>query len=246
MADTVFYSTENHHNERELTIVNAALLVSKPPTKEKRIRIKIRMLLSGSVNMGSPAWLDKCYAFVAENGDKIQPSIEFKGYDLHFSAQNLFEAEGPKAPRCQMKKFEILEVGSSESPDVAAEWTIYAPFSTALWEWLGAFGGETCWCSFTPGVAESEPPEGDTDEDEEDEDETDEEEDSDVPEGGEDDTEASEGSEGQILSLVPSKSGPKDLAAYHEKQLDGEQKRGRGRPRKTPVDPLTVNEATAF
>ena len=46
---------------------------------------------------------------------------------------------------------------------------------------------------------------------------------------------------------APTKSGPADLAAYHEKVLDGGAvKRGRGRPRKTPVDPLTVDAATAF
>jgi hypothetical protein len=135
-----------------------------------------------------------------------------------------------------MKKFEILEVGPSESPDVATEFTIYAPFSANLWQWLGAFGGETCWCSFTPGVVETEP-------------ETDEEEDEgDDEEEGEEETDEAETKETEEgLALVPSgKSGPKQLAEFHEKQLDGEQKRGRGRPRKTPVDPLTVDQATAF
>ena len=30
------------------------------------------------------------------------------------------------------------------------------------------------------------------------------------------------------------RSGPKELAAFHEKVVDGEEKRGRGRPRKVP------------
>ena len=47
---------------------------------------------------------------------------------------------------------------------------------------------------------------------------------------------------------TPSKSGPKDLASYHESVLETESpvKRGRGRPRKNPVDPLTIDVATAF
>ena len=316
MSDHTFYSTANHHNERELTIVNVAQLVGKAPTKDKRIRIKVRMLLSETINMGSPEWLDKCHRFVAENGDKIQPSITFKGYDLHFSAQNLFEAEGVKSPRCQMKSFEIHQCGDSENPDVAASFVIYTPYSGPLWQWLGAFGGESCWCSFTPGVpSETQPTSpddqpaltsGDDEEEEDDEteddaegEEIDEEEveldpDNEHEVVQEDDTVladamhvfeshgkvsavelqrvlsisyvkaahiidrlevkglVSKGDENGVRVLnasgtVPQKSGPKSLAAYHEKVLDGgEVKRGRGRPKKVSVDPLTVDTATAF
>ena len=59
------------------------------------------------------------------------------------------------------------------------------------------------------------------------------------------------GDENGVRSLIasgnkPARSGPKELAAYHEKVLDGTETRKRGRPRKTAVDPLSVNEATAF
>jgi hypothetical protein len=311
MADTSFYSTQNHHNEIELTIVNASLLVSKPPTKEKRVRIKVRMLLSGSVNMGSPSWLDKAYAYVAENGDKISPQLELRGYGLQFSADNLFEKDGVKAVHCDMCSFEIVQFGSTEEPEVVANFCIYLPFSAAIWQWLGAYGGESCWCSFTPGVPEETPEptddqpaltSGDDEENEEDEED-------DEAEGQEIDSEeldpdnevtaqdddvvledalhvfeshgkvsavalqrvlqvsyvkaahiidrmevkgmVSKADENGVRSLSasakkPAKNEPKNLAAYHEKVVDQEVKRGRGRPRKTPVDPLTVNTATAF
>lgn len=313
MADTVFYSTENHHNERELTIVNVAMLVGKAPTKEKRIRIKVRMLLSETINMGSPEFLDHAHRYVAQNHDVVSPKVEFRGYDLHFSADNLFEAQGVKSPRCQMRSFEVAECGDSENPDVAATFTIYMPFSTASWEWLGAFGGETCWCSFTPGVPDATP-EGPNDQlsltsgdDEEDEDdsEIDEDEVEEIDEDGELDTDNETGNDDvadvvledalhvfenhgkvsavelqRVLSIsyaraahiidkmeakrmvskadesgvrtlrTPGKehqkSSPKDLAAYHEQTLDAEPARKRGRPRKITVDPLTVDEATAF
>ncbi len=335
MSEHVFYSTANNHHHRELTIVNAALLVSKPPTKEKRIRIKVRMLLSNGINMGSPEWLDRAFAYVSENHDIVQPSIEFKGYDLHFSADNLFDKDGVKAPRCQMRSFEIHECGDSEEPDVAASFTLYAPFSTALWAWLGQFGGEECWCSFTPGVSEEPKPTGtddqltltsgsDEDEEEEESDEFEDEEAeeidaesdldpdneialTDVVEDGTDDVmlqdalhvieqegKVSVGAIQRVLSInytkavglvdkleakglvskpdvngvrtlkaqgkaAQSKSGAKDLAAYHEQVLDAEAgknvvempvKKGRGRPKgstnKPKVDPLTVDEAVPF
>ena len=180
MADTVWYSTSNDHNQRELTIVNVAQLVGKAPTKEKRIRVKVRMILTDNINMGSPEWLDRAARFVSETHDTVTPSIEFKGYDLHFSADNLFEHKGVKAPRCQMRSFEIHECGDSEQPDVAVTYTLYCPFSTDLWAWLGQFGGEECWCKFTPGVpSETQPTSPDdqptlTSEADEDEDEGDE------------------------------------------------------------------------
>ena len=315
MADHSWYSTSNDHNQRELTIVNVAQLVGKAPTKEKRIRVKVRMILSDNINMGSPEWLDRAARFVSETHDTVTPSIEFKGYDLHFSAQNLFQQEGVKAPRCQMRSFEIHECGDSEEPDVAVTYTLYCPFSTDLWAWLGQFGGEECWCKFTPGVPTEDKPAGPSDDqpaltagDDEDEDEEDEEDEEEVREIDEEteldpDNEHGDASDvvledalhvfethgkvsavelQRVLSIsyvnaahiidrmeskgmvtkgdvngvrsltgsgnVPQKSGPKNLAAYHEEVLEAEApKKGRGRPRKTPpVDPLTVDTATAF
>jgi hypothetical protein len=37
MATHEFYSIENRHNERQIRILSVGSLVSKPPTKEKRI-----------------------------------------------------------------------------------------------------------------------------------------------------------------------------------------------------------------
>jgi len=318
MSEHVWYSTANNHNERELTIVNAALLISKPPTKEKRVRVKVRMMLSGTINMGSPEWLDKAYAYVAENGDKISPQLELRGYDLKFSADNLFEKNGVNVSHCDMRSFEIVEFGSAEEPDVVANFCIYLPFSTAIWGWLGQFGGETCWCSFTPGVPTEDKPAGPSDDqpaltagdDEGEDDEEGEEDEAEVREIDEEtelDPDNEHGSDEtsdvvledalhvfethgkvsavelqRVLSIsyvnaahiidrmeskgmvtkgdvngvrsltgsgnVPQKSGPKNLAAYHEEVLEAEApKKGRGRPRKTPpVDPLTVDTATAF
>ena len=66
--------------------------------------------------MGSPEFLDHAYSYVAQKHDVVSPKVEFKGYDLHFSADNLFEDEGVKAPRCQMRSFEVPECGDSENP----------------------------------------------------------------------------------------------------------------------------------
>ena len=252
MADHNYYELTNGHNQREITIVNVALLVGKAPTKEKRIRIKVRDVLSGHPNMGAPDWISAAHAFVAQWHDPVYPAINFKGYDLHFNTDNLFGEQGVKAPRGQMRGFEIIESGPSEEPDIVANFVIYAPFSTALWSYLGQYGGDTCWCSFTPGLGEVGEPEDDGDDvdsenDDEDEDAaaTHDEDEADALElAAGDDPELDK--EEVIEYEEGKKSGPKDLAAFHEKELEKESKgkvesikrpRGFSRPLKgAPLD----------
>lgn len=226
MSDHNFYELTNNHNQREMTIVNVALLVGKAPTKERRIRIMARMVLSGHPNMGAPDWLSAAEVFVTQWHDPVFPAIDFKGYDLHFSSDNLFGAEGVKSPRCQIRSFKIVEFGPTEEPDVVANFTVYTPFSSALWEWLGAFGGESCWCSFTPGVVEAGASDGEEDGTLLDDGENDGE---NKKEGGEESADIFEDEKEEEVPAAAQKSGPTELAAYHEQQVQKEQKKGRSK-----------------
>ena len=149
MAEHVFYSTEERRNERQIRILSVGSLVSKPPTKEKRISIKVRMPLSGATNMGAPAWLDNAYVFVAQNHDTVTPNIEFKGFTIDFSTENLF-GESVSSPDTIMRAFEIAEFGDAENPDVAMTFTIRMQFSTRRWDWLGQYVGRKCGPSSSP------------------------------------------------------------------------------------------------
>jgi hypothetical protein len=231
-----FYSIDNHHNERQIRILSVGSLVSKPPTKEKRISIKVRMPLSGTVNMGAPEWLDNAYVFVAKNHDTVTPNIEFKGYSIDFSVENLF-GEPIASKDCIMRAFEVAEFGDEENPDVALSFTIRMPFSGKRWEWLGNFVGEDVWAKFIPGEA------GIAGQEEEDGTELDD---------GENDDQPGLGPDNEFDPVLDKpieleydsgpklvKSGPDSLAAFHEGVVAQEVKRGRGRPKKV-VDPLTV------
>ena len=115
MSDHNYYEVTNSHNQRELTIVNVALLVGKAPTKEKRIRIKVRDVLSGHPNMGAPDWLSAAQAFVSEGMIRFIRQSTLRVTIFDFSADNLFGAQGVKSPHCQMHSFEITEFGRSGS-----------------------------------------------------------------------------------------------------------------------------------
>ena len=242
MADHRFYSTENRHNEREIRILSVGSLVSKPPAKEKRISIKAQMILSGKVNMGAPGWLDSAYMYVAQHGDTVTPDIEFKGYDIDLSVENLF-GENVGSKNCVMRAFEITTVGKEETPDVVLNFTMRFQFSTKLWDWLGQYVGDSVWARFTPPQVDAAAPV----ENEEDGTELDD------GENDDDDPIAEEEPEERIVVMPPQKSGPKELSAFHEQEVEKELtiaeeveqiRRGRGRPKgstnKPKVDPLTV------
>jgi hypothetical protein len=238
MATHEFYSIENRHNERQIRILSVGSLVSKPPTKEKRISIKVRMPLSGTINMGAPEWLDNIFIFVSKNHDMVTPDIEFKGYSIGFNADNLFGAEGFNGQECTMKGFQIYEAGDAENPDVVMDFSIRLQFATKRWDWLGQYVGDDVWCKFTPG--ESGTAQVDTEQDGTllDDGENDAEDEDDLDPDNEtegDDPELDKPEELEYESgpsLV--RSGPKELAAFHEKEVEAEQKRGRGRPKKIP------------
>lgn len=224
MAEHVFYSTEERRNERQIRILSVGSLVSKPPTKEKRISIKVRMPLSGATNMGAPAWLDNAYVFVAQNHDTVTPNIEFKGFTIDFSTENLF-GESVSSPDTIMRAFEIAEFGDAENPDVAMTFTIRMQFSTRRWDWLGQYVGEEVWAKFVPGVAGLAAPAGEEDGTTLDDGNN---------EQGEDEGDAEGEEEGQAeepddprLAATPTKSGPKELAAFHEGEVQKEEARGR-------------------
>jgi len=242
VSEHVFFSTESRHNERLIRILSVGSLVSKPPTKEKRISIKVRMPLStggtGTGTMGAPAWLDEAYRYVASHGgDKITPDIEFKGYSIDLSTENLF-GDDIKSANCIMRGFEIAEFGNEETPDVVLSFTLRMPFSGKKWKYLGQYVGEDVWAKFIPGEAGTafvESEEGTLLDDGENDDEDDLDPDNEMETGDGNDPELDKPEELEYEdgpTLV--KSGPKQLAAFHEKEVDAEQKRGRGRPRKVP------------
>lgn len=164
MSDHTFYSPEHRRNERELRLLDCRMNVGKEPTKEKRITMNLRMVLSGISNAGSPEWLDNAYVYVSKNHDPIFPTIEFRGYDLEFSSSNLFGPKAIGAPGTMMRGFAIKEIGGQERPDVVVEFAVRMPFSRKRWNWFGEMCGDAVWVKFTAGEAGTSTDKGDDDE----------------------------------------------------------------------------------
>lgn len=148
MSDHVFYSRPNRGNQRKVTLGPPQMLISKPPTKSKRIKLKLTMGLSTQKHTGAPEWITNAFEFVSKNHDPVAPEVDFKGFDINFATENLFQQDGITAVKSQLRSFRIEEQGDSENPDVVMVFYVYAAFSTALWEWLGQMAGDEVWAKF--------------------------------------------------------------------------------------------------
>jgi len=95
MSEHLFYKRgKNKGNERQLILKTATLLVNK--AGEKRIKMKVAMPLTGRKMSGTPEWITNAMTFVQQSHDIVSPLVEFKGFDIHFSDDNLFDKEGAK------------------------------------------------------------------------------------------------------------------------------------------------------
>jgi hypothetical protein len=237
MNSPEFYSTTNRHNERKVRIVCVGGLVSKPPTREKRISIKCQMKLSDTVNMGSPEWLDSDYLYVSKNGGTLSRDIEYNGYSIEFSVENLF-GEDIKASDAIMRAFEVCEVGKEEHPDVVLNFVVRISYTKRRWEWLGEFQGDEVWMRFTPGIVGLPEKEEDgtllDDGENDDEDDLDPDNEMETGDGNDPDLDTPEELEYEDGPKLIH-SGPKNLAAFHEKVVESGGKKGPGRPRKVPA-----------
>src|SRR5208282_5858749 len=122
------------------------------------------------------------------------------------------------------------EFGNEETPDVVLSFTVRMPFSGKKWNWLGQFVGEDVWAKFIPGEAGTafvESEDGTLLDDGENDDPDSPNDSSDI--GKSDDSELDIPEE-LVYDEPHGKSGPKNLIAFHEKAVEAEEKRGRGRP----------------
>ena len=162
MADNDgFYEAKGKRNIRQVVIGNVSGLCNT--AGEKRIKVPVQMTLSGRSNAGSPEWLDAAYIHASKFHQKVDPEVEFQGYEVRFDSENLFGDKAVGSTKCRMRSFTVLETGDSEKPDVSCFFVIYMPWSGKLWKWLGEYIGEDVWARFTPIAEDQQPAEAEGD-----------------------------------------------------------------------------------
>ena len=198
-------------------------------SSNRRICVPLRMPLTGESFADMPDWISTAYDAVAKSFPSVDAPVDVIS-DITLAFHNgkpndkLFAEPSAKVPHSELKKFVCLRTEDPDDADIELQFKAYSSYSRDYWEWLGEIAGTKAdiYMAFPTSMGVVQPAaakSGTLDLDAEDE------EDSNPL-----DTEA--GRTGQVV-VVPSaalqaKSGPKELAAFHEKEVS------KGRSSKRP------------
>lgn len=195
----------------------------------RRICVPVRMPLNGDGFADLPDWISTAYDAVAKSFPSVDAPVDVIS-DIALAFYNgkpdekLFTAPSAKVPHSELKKFVCLRTEDPDDAEIELHFKAYSSYSRDYWEWLGEIAGTKAdiYMAFPTSMGVVQPAaakSGTLDLDAEDEEES-----------NPLDTEA--GRSGQVV-VVPSaalqaKSGPKELAAFHEKEVS------KGRSSKRP------------
>lgn len=210
---------------------NRRVLIGSP-TKQAttgRICVPIRMPLTGESLVSAPDWVGECYEAVSQFASDMTPEIE-QIADITVAFANdkpkgqLFADPSAKVPSAELKGFSVQRCGDDEQPDVELVFKLYANFSRDFWVWLGEMAGKEVFMAFPkslgagmakpdaaaqttlvvepPSAAETAALASDK-----------------KPEDTPGTQEYENGVRASITGKGKKKSGPKELADYHAKQI---------------------------
>jgi hypothetical protein len=180
---------------------------------EERIKLELKMPMLNEELQGIPETISEAFETMAKDKSAISRSalnIEYKGMTIEFfSADNSPEPftgkEGmASATSAMLCKFALVAAGEGEKRELDLQFTAYVPANVAMLDWArlhlhNAFFTEAEYSQsemeFTPDVEESEIPDSDPD----------------AP--------ADPHAEEVEAPMGKSKSGPRELKAFHEEQV---------------------------
>jgi len=128
-------------------------------TSNGRICLPIIMPLSSEPLVGMPDWVGEAYTAVSKHFSQVDPEIEqIADLTLHFSNDKptgeLFAPPSAKIPTGELKKFSVIRAGNPEDPKVELHFKMYAPFAREFWRWIGEMAGKEVFMSFPKSLGE--------------------------------------------------------------------------------------------
>lgn len=176
MSESIFYPVKRKANEHKVTVMQTTSLISKAPTRQKRIKMRFVMNLTKMTKgklAASPEWILDALEQVQKHGSSVKETeatftMDLEIWPLNSDQAKLFD-DGPEkvqAARCTIKGFQFSNLGDSEDPEVAMTFPVYTAYTENLWRAAGAMGGKEVWVKFTPVIPE-EPEEEEDDSQEE-------------------------------------------------------------------------------
>ena len=130
---------------RVVKLGSPTLLIAKGGTR--RLRLPIKMPLTGQNLIGMPDWLGNAFTAVSQNFTQVEPPVQqIADISLYFRNEEpkpeLFAHPDARIPNAELRTFTVLRTGESDDPEVEMHCTIYAPFAREFWKWIGEKAGE--------------------------------------------------------------------------------------------------------
>jgi len=134
MEETFF--AEN--TRRECILVGASTLNRD---EEKRVKLSLRIPLSGQSLLGMPDWLGDAHDAVARTVTSATLDVSYKGMNINIFATDQSPERELQIAAAALGKFNVARSGSGENPDVDLHFVAIAPFNTRFWKWAGDMTG---------------------------------------------------------------------------------------------------------
>ena len=133
------------------------------PTKQSsngRIVFPVSMPLTNENFVGMPTWVHDGYDAVRKTFTQVDPEVqEVTEIDLAFSNDapkgEMFAAPSARLAGASLKGFSIERVGDAEEPDVELHFKVYAPFAREFWAWIGEMAGHEVYMAFPKTAAKT-------------------------------------------------------------------------------------------
>lgn len=145
--NVLFLRGRNKGNERRATIKAPQGMVSRKPTKEKRIKFRIEITLTGGKTGGLSSWLEADLSFVAEHKQTVTEDKKFEGVTVNLDDNSLF-TKPVVATSCKIRGIVVDTQGASDDPEVVLHFLVYTAYTDKLWRWIGGLMGEEVWARF--------------------------------------------------------------------------------------------------
>jgi hypothetical protein len=120
-----------------------------------RIVVQMRMPLNGD-NMGTlPDWVARAYEDVSKKYSDVEPEVqEMSDLAIAFANDNqdgvMFAKRAVKVASASLRSFKVTRTGKPDSPEVELQFKLYLSFAREFWAWAGEMSGEDVYMTF-PG-----------------------------------------------------------------------------------------------
>lgn len=181
---------------------------------ESRLKFQIQLPLLNETVKGMNGAINEAFIVMQKDESKIERTnlnVELEGMTLEIFATAESKRRSGMSTGVKMQKLALVASGEGEKRELDLHITVYIPANVTLRDWAWDHLHREFYMEAVYSQSEMDFGDGETEEGE-------------SEEGEESGEEEEEEAESEVPAAKPKKSGPKELAAFHQQEVDAEQK----------------------